>query len=89
MDGGPGLVEDGPSRDRDLVMALPAFPKEPPRQLVRVFGAANWTPEAVRPAAPKEVLPTISVVWKPALELDDRPRKVRPRHCEIVPELTG
>ena len=66
-----------------------ALPKESPRQLVGVLEAAAWTLESVGPPAGEEVVATGSVIWKPALELDDRPGKVRPRHAKIVAELTG
>ncbi len=89
MDGRPRLVEDGPSRDGDLVLAPGAFPKEALGQFIGVLEAAGWAPKSVGPAAAKEIVATSHLVREPPLELNDRPRKVRARHAEIVPELTG
>ena len=71
------------------MLAPGAFPKEAPRQRIRVLEAAGRTPKSVGPAAGKEIVATSGLVRKPPLELDDSPRKVRARHAEIVPELTG
>ena len=45
------------------------------------------TPEAVGPSAGEKVFPAGPVIGKAALELDDRPREVRPRHAEIIASL--
>lgn len=71
-------------------MATPrALPQEAIRYGIGVLEPANWTPETVRPPAGKEIVATGGVIWEPALELDNRPREVRPRHAKIVAELTG
>ena len=89
MDGRPRLMQDGPGRDRDLVTAARALPQKPARHLEGALEPANRAPESIWPPAGKEIVTTSCVIWKPTLELDDRPWEVRPRHDEIVAELTG
>ncbi len=89
MDGCPRLVEHGARRDRDLVVAFRALPEESLRQFVSTVGPTGRAPESIRPAAGEEVLTTGGVIREATLELNYRPGKIRARHAEIVPELTG
>ncbi len=89
MDGRPRLVQDSPGRDRDLVTAARALPQKPARHLEGTLKPAKRAPESVSPPAGKEIVATSGVIWKPTMELDDCPWEVRPRHGEIVAELTG
>jgi len=89
MDWRPRLVEDGSGRDRDLVAALGALPQKPARYLQGALEPTGRTAESIWPAAGKEIVATSGVIWKPVLELEDRPWEIRPRHAEIVAELTG
>ena len=89
MDRRPRLAKDGPGRDRDLVAAPGALPKMPAGYLQGALEPTGGTAESVWPATGKEIGTTSGVIWKPALELDDGSWKVRPRHAEIVAELTG
>lgn len=89
MDWGPGLVEHRPRRDRDLMTARRALPEQPFRQRRRVVRFTGGTVESVRPSGSEKVGAAGSLVRKTPLELEDRPREVRPPHAEVVAELTG
>jgi len=82
-------MQNGAGRDGHLVPAGHALPEQPPGQLGRLVGPTGGAAKGVRPSRLKQVGTTRCVVRKSALELEDRPRKARSRHDEIIAELSG